>query len=110
VQSVKTVTYVQATGKAGGGQSQASPQTLHHATAAATVSPQTQISSFQPVKLTTNVAYTSSGEKITIKGLPESMQGSTVQLQLKQPLLQGLNIDPSKLTILQVSKRDHHES
>lgn len=89
IQGVKTVTYVNnVMGKT-------------HTTTVPT-------SSFQPVKLTTQFAYTSTGERITIQGLPPeaTKPGSTVQVQVKgggtQTLqLQGLTVDPSKLTVLQ---------
>ncbi len=85
---MKTVTYV--AGKQQ--QQQMSPSTLT-----------------QPLKLTTTqYALTPNGERVAIKGLDAaSLQpGSTVQVQVKHHpgggiQLQGLNIDPSKLTVLQ---------
>eukprot|EP00095_Tigriopus_kingsejongensis_P004997 maker-scaffold733_size105121-snap-gene-0.19 protein:Tk04997 transcript:maker-scaffold733_size105121-snap-gene-0.19-mRNA-1 annotation:"hypothetical protein KGM_19023" len=66
--------------------------------------------SLQPVKLTpTGYALTSSGERITIHGLDPSTlnKGHPLQIQLKHGgipqtiQLNGLNIDTSKLTVLQ---------
>lgn len=46
------------------------------------VSPTVSTSPFQPVKLTTTTfAYTPTGERIPIKGLTESVGGSTVQVR-----------------------------
>ncbi len=55
---------------------------------------------------TTGFALTPTGERVAIKGLDGVRPGSTVQVQVKQHpsgtlQLQGLNIDTSKLTVLQ---------
>ncbi len=50
------------------------------------------------------------GERVAIKGLPETLPGNTVQVQMKHPQtfqLQGLNIDPSKLTVVQVGSMNY---
>ena len=98
VQGVKTVTYVNPV------ISNARTQPMTTVTSSA---------SLQPLRVT-QYAYTQSGERIAIQGLtPEQAKpGSTVQLQVKgggtQTLqiqglqgLQGLTVDPSKLTVLQ---------
>lgn len=95
VQGVKTVTYVNPV------ISKASPQQVTTVTSSATL---------QPLRVT-QYAYTQSGERIAIQGLDPSQYkpGSTVQLQVKgggtQTLqlqnIQGLTVDPSKLTVLQ---------
>ena len=97
VQGVKTVTYVNPV------ISKASPQPVTTVTSSGTAN-------LQPLRVT-QYAYTQSGERIAIQGLtPEQAKpGSTVQLQVKgggtQTLqiqgLQGLTVDPSKLTVLQ---------
>ena len=98
VQGVKTVTYVNPV------ISKASPQPVTTVTSSGTAA------NLQPLRVT-QYAYTQSGERIAIQGLtPEQAKpGSTVQLQVKgggtQTLqiqgLQGLTVDPSKLTVLQ---------
>lgn len=94
VQGVKTVTYVN--------------PVISKANSQATVT--TSSASLQPLRVT-QYAYTQTGERIAIQGLtPDQVKpGSTVQLQVKgggtQTLqlqsLQGLTVDPSKLTVLQ---------
>lgn len=96
VQGVKTVTYVNPV------ISKASPQQVTTVTSSA--------ATLQPLRVT-QYAYTQSGERIAIQGLDPSQYkpGSTIQLQVKgggtQTLqlqnIQGLNVDPSKLTVLQ---------
>ena len=102
VQGVKTVTYVNPV------ISNARTQPMTTVTSSGTGT-----STLQPLRVT-QYAYTQSGERIAIQGLtPEQAKpGSTVQLQVKgggtQTLqiqglqgLQGLTVDPSKLTVLQ---------
>ena len=109
IAGVKTVTYVSSIG----GNTPTQYQTI------------TTSANLTPVKLTTTgFAYTSTGERIAIQGLqPDTLSSigaagtQGLQLQLKSPTqasqhpihastpqtlqLQGLTVDPSKLTVLQ---------